>query len=86
MRKPIFLALILVILSCQSKTSKNAESNTEMEIIKPKKLVLNDTIVYLSGDNDLALIKLTLIPNGTFLTQIIKKEMNLKLLIKIPLR
>ncbi len=42
------------------------ESNTKMEIIKPKKLVLNDTIVYLSGDNDLALIKLTLIPNGTF--------------------
>jgi hypothetical protein len=69
MRKPIFLALILVILSCQGKKSEkpqNAELNTETEIIQPEKLVLNDTVVYLSGDNDLALIKLTLIPNGTF--------------------
>ncbi|MBC3846977.1 hypothetical protein H8K90_11345 [Winogradskyella echinorum] len=69
MRKPIFLVLILMVFSCQSKKSEktqNAELNTETEIIKPESLVLNDIVVYLSGDNDLALIKLTLIPNGTF--------------------
>ena len=69
MRKPIFLILILIVFSCQSKKSEktqNAELNTETKIIKPKNLVLNDTVLYLSGDNDLALIKLTLIPNGTF--------------------
>ncbi|MEP0463400.1 MAG: hypothetical protein ABJP52_09770 [Flavobacteriaceae bacterium] len=69
MRKPIFLVLILIFFSCQSKKSEktqNSELNTETEIIKPESLVLNDTVVYLSGDNDLALIKLTLIPNGTF--------------------
>ena len=69
MRKPIFLVLILIAFSCQSKKSEktqNAELNTESEIIKPENLVLKDTVVYLSGDNDLALIKLTLIPNGTF--------------------
>ncbi|MEM6892479.1 MAG: hypothetical protein AAF554_02235 [Bacteroidota bacterium] len=69
MRKTILLVLILIILCCQNKKSENpqnTESNREMELIEPKKLVLNDTVVYLSGDNDLALIKLTLIPNGTF--------------------
>ena len=69
MRKPIFLVLILIVFSCQSKKSEktqNAELNTETEIIEPENLVLNDTVVYLSGDNDLALIKMTLIPNGTF--------------------
>lgn len=69
MKKAIFLVLILVILSCQSKKSEkpqNTESNTQTENIKSEKLVINDTVFYLSGDNDLALIKLTLIPNGTF--------------------
>jgi hypothetical protein len=69
MRTTIFLVLILIVFSCQKKKSEkthNAELNTETEIIESEKLVLNDTIVYLSGDNDLALIKLTLIPNGTF--------------------
>ncbi len=69
MRKPIFLVLNLIVFSCQSKKSEktqNAELNTESKIIKPENLILNDTVVYLSGDNDLALIKLTLIPNGTF--------------------
>ncbi len=69
MRKSIFLVLILIVFSCQKKKSektKNAELNTETEILKSEKLVINDTIVYLSGNNDLALIKLTLIPNGTF--------------------
>ena len=69
MKKAIILVLILIILSCQNKKSeksKNAELNAETEIIKTEKLVLNDTIVYLSGDNDLALVKLTLIPKGTF--------------------
>ncbi|HEX9827398.1 MAG TPA: hypothetical protein VGA80_12445 [Flavobacteriaceae bacterium] len=69
MRKPIFLVLILIIFSCQSKKSEkpqNAELNTETEIIKPENIILNDTVVYLSGDNDLALIKMTLIPKGTF--------------------
>ena len=67
MRKSIFL--ILILFSCQNKKSEktqNTEINTETEIIKSEKLVLNDTVVYLSGDNDIALIKLTLIPNGTF--------------------
>jgi hypothetical protein len=69
MRTIIFLVLILIVFSCQNKKSEkiqSAELNTEKEIIKSEKLVLKDTIVYLSGDNDLALIKLTLIPNGTF--------------------
>jgi hypothetical protein len=35
-------------------------------IYKKWKLALNDTLVYLSRGNDFALIKLTLIPNGTF--------------------
>lgn len=69
MKKSIFLVLIIIVFSCQNKKSEktqNVELNTETEIIKPEKLVFNDTIVYLSGNNDLALIKLTLIPNGTF--------------------
>ncbi|SHJ26535.1 hypothetical protein SAMN04488096_1266 [Mesonia phycicola] len=69
MKNKIFIALILVILSCQNEKSEktqNAELNTETEIIQPEKLVSNDTVVYLSENNDLALIKLTLIPNGTF--------------------
>lgn len=69
MIKSIFLVLILIIFSCQSKKSEknqNAELNAETEIIQSKKLVLKETLVYLSGDNDLALIKLALIPNGTF--------------------
>jgi hypothetical protein len=69
MRKSIFLLLILIAHSCQKKKSEKTQStelNTETEVIKSEKLMLNDTIVYLSGDNDLALIKLTLIPNGTF--------------------
>lgn len=45
---------------------QNAELNTETEIIKPENIVLNDSVVYSSGGNDLAQIKLTLIPNGTF--------------------
>jgi len=69
MIKSIFLVLILMFFSCQSKKSEktqNAELNTKTEITQSEKLVLNDTVVYLSGDNDLALIKLTLIPNETF--------------------
>ncbi len=69
MRNTIFLVLILVILSCQNEKSEktqNAELNTETEIIQPEKLVFNDTVIYLSENNDLALIKLTLIPNQTF--------------------
>lgn len=69
MIKSIFLVLILIVFSCQnnkSEKTQNAELNTESEIIKSEKLVLKDTIVYLSDHNDLALIKLTLIPNGTF--------------------
>ena len=69
MRKSIFLVLILITFSCQKKKSEktqNAKLNIESEIIKPQNLVLKDTVVYLSGDNDLALIRLTLIPNGTF--------------------
>jgi hypothetical protein len=49
MRKPIFLVLILIIFSCQSKKSEkpqNAELNTETEIIKPENIILNDTVVY----------------------------------------
>lgn len=65
MRKPIIFVLILIAFSCQSKKSEKTQ-NVESEIIKPKNLVLNDTVVYLSGDNGLALIRLTLIPNGTF--------------------
>ncbi|WP_179009649.1 hypothetical protein [Winogradskyella forsetii] len=69
MRIPIFIVLILIIFSCQSKKSEktqNAELNTEAEIIKSENIILNDTVVYLSGDNDMALIKMTLVPNGTF--------------------
>ncbi|SFC92549.1 hypothetical protein SAMN04487907_1152 [Zunongwangia mangrovi] len=69
MRNTIFLVLILVILSCQNEKSEktqNVELNTETEIIQPEKLVFNDTVIYLSENNDLALIKLTLIPNQTF--------------------
>lgn len=69
MRTTIFLVLVLIFYSCQKKKSEKNQSTdlkTETKIIKSEKLVLKDTIVYLSGDNDLALIKLTLIPNGTF--------------------
>ena len=69
MKESIFLIIILIFFSCQKKKSEkpqNAESHIETEFIKPEKIVLNDTVIYLSGDNDLALIKLTLIPNGTF--------------------
>ena len=40
--------------------------DTEPQISIPEKLVLNDTVVYVSEDNDIAKIKLTLIPDGTF--------------------
>ncbi|MEP5934399.1 MAG: hypothetical protein ABJ218_04730 [Winogradskyella arenosi] len=69
MRKPIFLVLILIVFSCQNKKSektKSTELKAGMEMIEPESLVLNDTVVYLSENNDLALIELTLVPNGTF--------------------
>jgi len=72
MIKPMFLILVLILFSCQNKSSEKTETiqkselNTEFENVKSDRLVLNDTVFYLSGNNDLALIKLTLIPNGTF--------------------
>ena len=69
MRTTIFLVVILIIFSCQKQTSEkdqNTVLNTEIEITNPKKSELNDTIIYLSDNNDLALIKLTLFPNRTF--------------------
>lgn len=69
MKTTLYLVLILILLSCQKKISEKTqhkEFNTKTEIKKLEKLELNDTIIYLSDDNDLALIKLTLIPNGTF--------------------
>ncbi len=69
MRKSILLVLVLIVFSCKEKKSKktqNPELNTETKIEKPLKLVFNDTVIYSSSESDLAIIKMTLIPNGNF--------------------
>ena len=72
MKNSTFLLLFLICISCQKKNTEKTknfqkpELNTKTESIKPDRLALNDTVVYLSAGNDLALIKLTLIPDGTF--------------------
>ena len=57
MKPFLFLLLITVLFSCQKIGFQEKEA---------KELILKDTVVYLSGSNCMASIKLSLIPNKTF--------------------
>ena len=69
MKRILILASIIVIVSCQNKTSKTIQTETiniTTDYDNTNSLILNDTILYLSDSNDLAQIKLTLLPQGRF--------------------
>ncbi len=62
------LILICTLLSCHNSNAQktNAQkSTTEKKTVKAQNLS-NKTITYLSGENDSASIKLTIIPDGSF--------------------
>ena len=69
MRICLFLFFAFTLFSCQQKTSeKNSKpiNSSVKKFRELEQLKLKDSLIYLSAENDLALIKLTLIPDETF--------------------
>lgn len=70
MKKISFIVLLILIISCNSKSLKKtsladkSELQISSELVQEK--IINDTISYKSGANGLAEIELKIFPNQTF--------------------
>lgn len=67
MKKYIYVfGIVLIVMSCQNVKPKPSETVIIETKTTENSLVLSDTLNYVSASNDLAFIKLSIIPNGRF--------------------